>query len=436
MDGRPASRAQGRVQAGSCSTTSHALHPPQRSTRCSHQRAVAFLTILAGVEAVSIVGEAGAATLRVPQEYPTIAAAATVAVSGDSILVGPGIYSNESVFLRAGVVLFGSYEEQKPNLQFGTLFLLDDGPDSTWVAGCIFVAEPYEFAIQAFTSRVRIDRCYLQGRGPWYWSAIYLMNGGAITRCEFINLLEGTGIRLRQGTMAVTNCVIAGSIGITVFNEYELLPANVILRNNTLLSTWNDFFLRPGSTMEVVNNVFISAGLATCHGQVPPTSVRYNDFWENAGSCFGYGAGNIFLDPMFCPTWPPPLPPGPFYLQDDSPCVGAGENGANMGAYPLCSVALGVETSEAPKPGFVHWVAPNPFAAEADVFVASKPGSEPRVAIYDVAGRLVEEIRGGWQTNGGLVRLRWLAAGMPPGVYFYRVELGDEVGTGRMLKAK
>jgi hypothetical protein len=76
-------------------------------------RRLALISVATGTLGLVGWGTAGAGVLRVPSEYPTIQEALTAAVSGDSVLVAPGTYTNcdggpctpNVAVLKAGVIL-------------------------------------------------------------------------------------------------------------------------------------------------------------------------------------------------------------------------------------------------------------------------------------------------------------------------------------------
>jgi len=76
--------------------------------------------------------------------------------------------------------------------------------------------------------------------------------------------------------------------------------------------------------------------------------------------------------------------------------------------------------------------APNP-GAEAVVFRYGLPhGSAVGLRIFDVSGRLIAEPAEGW-AQAGHHSLRWDAAGLARGIYFYRFTAGDDIRKGRIV---
>jgi len=79
-------------------------------------------------------------------------------------------------------------------------------------------------------------------------------------------------------------------------------------------------------------------------GRPPPlgkrVDLRFNDIWTDGplGTRF-LGEDNIFVGPLFCDS-----PGGDHSLQECSPCIGAGEDGSDIGALGMgCECITSVE---------------------------------------------------------------------------------------------
>ena len=122
-------------------------------------------------------------------------------------------------------------------------------------------------------------------------------------------------MRIKQGTATLINVTISGNTsgsgyggGVQIGNESNTIFVNSILWNNE------------------PNEIGISVD-----GTV---SLDYTDIQGGQDSIFNnngtitWGIGNIDADPLFCEP-----DSGNYTLMANSPCVGTGENGANMGAF-------------------------------------------------------------------------------------------------------
>ncbi len=85
--------------------------------------------------------------------------------------------------------------------------------------------------------------------------------------------------------------------------------------------------------------------------------------------------------------------------------------------------------------------APNPFHAETTIYFRSKRGDAVTMEIFDAHGSLVRRLLRGDTYAAGEHAVPWDArngdgARLPSGVYYYRLAVGGEVETGRMLLAR
>lgn len=78
---------------------------------------------------------------------------------------------------------------------------------------------------------------------------------------------------------------------------------------------------------------------------------------------------------------------------------------------------------------------PNPFNPVTRISYVLPGEGYARLAVYDVAGRLVDQLIAGIQPAGEHV-IEWNAAGLESGIYFYRLEFGNTVRTSKMILLK
>lgn len=79
---------------------------------------------------------------------------------------------------------------------------------------------------------------------------------------------------------------------------------------------------------------------------------------------------------------------------------------------------------------------PNPAVDQARIFFSLPQAGRTRVEIFDPAGRLVERLADEEMASGAH-QLTWnVPAGGPSGAWFYRVQSGDRVATGRLVTAR
>jgi hypothetical protein len=78
---------------------------------------------------------------------------------------------------------------------------------------------------------------------------------------------------------------------------------------------------------------------------------------------------------------------------------------------------------------------PNPFNARTKINFALPEAADVNVAIYNIAGQLVENIDAGYQPAGHRT-VTWNASDVASGVYFYKVSAGDHSKTMKMTLLK
>lgn len=138
------------------------------------------------------------------------------------------------------------------------------------------------------------------------------------------------------------------------------------------------------------------------------------------------GPGNFRADPLFCeyPSWPEDTP-YEAWLEPESPCIGTGLGGENIGArYGICGVT-GVDDPaiwESPSSAFRAW--PNPASGYVMIELESEVSAGSAFEVVDALGRRVATIPGPSVT--GVSTLAWDtrdAAGhaVPSGAYFVRL---------------
>jgi hypothetical protein len=143
--------------------------------------------------------------------------------------------------------------------------------------------------------------------------------------------------------------------------------------------------------------------------------------------------GNINLDPLFCRP-----DRGEFALSSRSPClptnnscevlIGAYGEGCSGRKTGPVSVATGAEAVD-------FSATPNPFNPATRISYTLSTQAFVRLAVYDVAGRLIEKLVSQTQT-AGLHVLDWNTENLPSGIYFGRLEAGSVVETRKLILLK
>jgi hypothetical protein len=369
---------------------------------------------------ISFSGTGFAVSLRVPQDYPDITEASNAAQPGDSILVWPPPVGNrwvdQTITLQQGVTLRGMTNIwYDPWWVVGESFVYlleappNGGDDTTRVENLrVSTAEQFHENFQVYTPRSSIMGCVIGNGGPYDTPCVRAWKGGIFARNGFSC---GEGVTIREGTVRVEGNWFANtSRPINIYNlvgNPELADASI--RSNTVYSGGGvNLQLRAGSQAEVVNNILVGTWLLC--SEFADVDVRFNDIYNSPTVTCELGAGNIDVDPQFCPINSILR----FGVEPDSPCVGSGEDGVTMGAGGICGVT-GIE-GEAPTLQRPHLtVEPNPVSTSAQ-FSFDQDIEAPILEIFDPQGRLVDLLR----PLGPVIR--WSPArSWPRGVYFARL---------------
>ena len=91
--------------------------------------------------------------------------------------------------------------------------------------------------------------------------------------------------------------------------------------------------------------------------------------------------------------------------------------------------------SEIPASYLLEQNYPNPFNPSTTIQFEISKASFVRLYIYDVQGKLVENIFEG-NLNPGSFKAQWNAGDKPSGIYIYKLEAGDFSSTKRMMLVK
>ncbi len=159
--------------------------------------------------------------------------------------------------------------------------------------------------------------------------------------------------------------------------------------------------------------------------------ITYSDIeggWE--------GEGNIDTIPLFCNP-----DSGDFTLAENSPCVGTGQDGANMGALDVgCEAILSTGMDVVPGRFVLHQNYPNPFNPVTTLQYDLPEDAMVNITIYDMMGRVVKTLVNGSQT-AGYRTIQWNATndeGQPvsAGLYLYTIQAGQYRQTKKMVLLK
>lgn len=94
----------------------------------------------------------------------------------------------------------------------------------------------------------------------------------------------------------------------------------------------------------------------------------------------------------------------------------------------------GIEEGITPKAFSLSQNYPNPFNAQTNILFSLEKSSDVSISIYGITGQLVEKISGFYPAGDNVVT--WNASDKASGIYFYRLAVGKDVETRKMILLK
>jgi len=285
--------------------------------------------------------------LNVPADYATIQAGIDAAIDGDTVLIHPGIYEGAYLYNK-NINLFSLYSTTGDTGYISNTII--DGDDD----GCtlmIYGNIDESTRISGFTIQNGTGCVFGQGGGLYIEGSPVvdnlvikdnnaLLNGGGIcvnlnSSPTFRDLIVknntgelGAGIYITGSTIDMENCVISNNStngkGGGVFIAHATSSPNLVnvtITGNTAAESGGGIYCEDSSP-SLVNSILWNNLPEESYIYSDTVIVAYSDIqggWE--------GTGNIDSDPLFCNP-----DSGDYALAENSPCVGTGYYGVNMGA--------------------------------------------------------------------------------------------------------
>ena len=185
-----------------------------------------------------------------------------------------------------------------------------------------------------------------------YGGAIFTDNADSIiiTGSYFsLNNSNQGAIYIDEGILTITNSIFHDNQGSFCNDIYIENNSNAIIYNSTLINNIESpsIFLHHNGSLTITNSILVNdlSHQIECYGDAGPNEIfvsfsniqnGQNGINTNGNGSIGWGEGNIDADPLFCNP-----DSGDFTLAENSPCVGTGEDGANMGAFGVgCGIQV------------------------------------------------------------------------------------------------
>lgn len=370
-------------------------------------------------------------------------------LNGFTITNGSGTYVSENE-AKSGGGIFCTYSS--PTL----LNLIIDG--NTAYAGAGILGESSE--IRIFNSSIRNNKsfCEVGGGAMFINSNPYLQN---VKVCD--NKADwGAGIYLEESNGKYINIELTNNNGGAGGGMICAFNCNPEIVNSTLAN----------------NSAIMGGGIACVHNSNPsfinsiiwsntPEQVFFTDEWSSNSISFSFSSieggeegivtndngtcnwleGNIDQDPIFVYSGD-----HPYQVNDYSPCIDAGTQdtaGLNLPEYDLAgeiridnervdmgayewNTMVGVEDASMPQHKLVRVNKyPNPFSTSITIEYSLNQPQTVTITFYNQFGKQVDILR--QDQSQGLQEVVWTPENLVNGVYYFRLQAGEQMASGKMV---
>jgi len=281
------------------------------------------------------------ATLLVPSEYSTIQSAIDASSSGDTVLVSAGTYLENINFNGKNIAVIGEDRENT---------IIDGGQN-----GSVVTFDSIEGTASALSNFTITGGNAYDGGGIYCSSSAPTIKDNIIT--GNVSETYGGGISCNYSSPIIMNNTITSNSAIYGGGiSFDRYTSSVIKGNNINGNSAEEgggigcfTFSSPTITNNTIagNSASTNGGGIYCY-YISSPSVTNTIIWDNTAPTdpnisvyfsdpyFNYcdvmgsweGEGNIDADPLFCDA-----ENGDFTVESDSPVLGAGQDGTDMGAY-------------------------------------------------------------------------------------------------------
>jgi hypothetical protein len=392
-----------------------------------------------------------ATIIDIPVDYPTIQQGINVSTHGDTVLVQPGTYV-ENISFNGHDVVVASLFLMTGDLSHISSTIIEGGS-----SGTVVLFESGETGAAAITG--------------------FTITGGNGSFGGGISCASGSSPSVTYNVIT-DNTASQGGGGISCWQDCDPFIAQNVIYGNSSQSFGGGILCSTGCNPLIINNVVSGNSTSSQGGGImswqSDPMISNSIFWNNEGPgnddeisgtvTITYsdieggwsGQGNIDEDPLF-------IDPdnGDFHISSDScgyifdsPCIDTGDPDiydnrhgcdwglgylrSDMGAYGGGdSAPVGIENDmdELPQSFAIFRNYPNPFNSGTTVIFDIQDATNVRIDIYNLLGRRVTTLFDGNKPAGSHA-ISWQAGDLPSGIYFARLEAGEQTGNIKMVLLK
>ena len=347
--------------------------------------------------------------------FATIQKGVDSSVGGDTVLVHPGTYGPSSIANNIFLISAQGPSQTVIDANFqGTAIGIPRDNDNIVVSG--------------FTITGGIGSYNENWIGSMY-------RGGGIS---------GDGDIINFSTIHISNMIFFGN-EIDINLRYADSPAGTAVISNSTFIVDRNF-----PTIETLNHpttvtncIFFDQGEGSSYDISFPENesltISHSLFFTSLNNLGAHidGGTNIVANPLFCDS-----DIIDYSLASNSPAIGAGEDGSNIGALGIgCeAIELSIDKNIIPDMYALHQNYPNPFNPTTKISYDLPDASVVSLSIYDLMGREIRTLINSEQSAGFKI-IQWnatdnLGKSVPAGMYIYTIQAGEFRQTRKMVLLK
>lgn len=259
-------------------------------------------------------------------------------------------------------------------------------------------------------------------------------SSGTLSYCTVFDNFSpeyGGGIATLSGNLSLDHCTIFANETYDSRSGISIVSGGTADITNSIIShNYSGYGIHNSGTITVGYSDFYGNVAGDMTGNVPSGFGVLDRVNLNGDSCDCYY--DIFVDPMYADTAGRDL-----HLTEFSPCIDAGDPAfpydpdgtiTDMGRYYFNQT--GIQESTAPIPtGGILMISPCPCSGLLTISFNVKGETATVIEIYDLHGRLLEKM----DSVTSIGEMHYDTSGLSAGIYFCRLESGNEVENGTFV---